>query len=97
MSLPCGKDERVQYYVNNSVRYIIRFSEKTSYCADNTQILYPDKACSEEKLNEIINNNKRIRLYENIRNTFAILNFVKYVLPFNIPHSILDKLRETHV
>ena len=40
--LKTGKDERVQYYANNSVRHIIRFSEKISYCADNTQILYQD-------------------------------------------------------
>lgn len=91
-----SENKRIQHYANNSIRYICRFSKKISYCADNTQILYPEKGCTEKKLNEIIQNHKKIRLHENFRNTYKILNFVKYALPFNIPHSILDRLKENN-
>jgi len=49
-----------------------------SYGADDKQILYPKEKSTEEELKEIYKN-KDFTLSQNFRNSYEILNFIKYI------------------
>jgi len=89
-----GINYRVFRWRKGYINYIKNFSAIISYGADNNQIIYPERAIEEERLKEIFPNNKHYQLFINYRNTYEILLFVKKVLPYDIPQTTLDQLKE---
>jgi len=90
-----GNKRYMLYGLRNSVRYIARFSQKVSYGADDNQILYPERATTEAQLASIfsIPADKKHKLHVNYRNTYEILNYVKYTLSYDIKDDTLERLR----
>ena len=76
---------------NNKIK---RFSSKTSYGADNQQILDPKRATSESELTAIFKTNP-YTLSENFRNSFEILSFCSAFFPNKlISNDTLSNLRQ---
>lgn len=70
-------------------------SRSVTFGADDRQQLYPEKGSSIEDLKELFPNTENIILEENFRNTYTIMNFVKYLFPKKaIPQEMLDDLKE---
>jgi superfamily I DNA/RNA helicase len=53
------------------------YANKVSYGADDAQILYQNKSCSQDQLKNIFKNNKLYQLGKNYRSTKSILNFAR--------------------
>jgi superfamily I DNA/RNA helicase len=80
-----------------AVKYDIirRHAPSVSYGADDKQIVYPDRATTEQVLRERFPQNRSYILYENFRNSYEIMLFVRSMLPnILIPQSTLDTLLE---
>ena len=90
--------EGVEYEVfrwrKGYLRYITLDTRIVSYGADNNQIVYPKRATTEERLEELFPNANKHKLYRNYRNTYCILNFAKHALNYNIDNSTLERLKE---
>lgn len=54
-----------------------KYSENISYGADDAQILYPNKSCSQNQLRTIFPHNRHYQLGKNYRSTRSIMNFAK--------------------
>jgi len=54
--------------------------QSVSYGADNKQILYPENKSTEEELKKLYKNEEFV-LIQIFRNSYKILNFIKYVFP----------------
>lgn len=64
-----------------------------SYGADDKQIVYPDKCTVEKDLITIFPNNRRYELFENFRNSYEIMQFVRGLFPNKlIPRTTMDTL-----
>lgn len=64
-----------------------------SYGADDQQIVYPDQCTNEQALADIFPNNRRYELFENFRNSYEILQFIRSLfLNRLIPKATIDKL-----
>lgn len=69
-------------------------SESITFGADDRQQLYPDSGCNINELKEIFPNTENVLLEQNFRNSFAIMNFVKFLFPEKaIPQDMLDELK----
>ncbi|WP_181307523.1 3'-5' exonuclease [Rufibacter sp. XAAS-G3-1] len=74
---------------------IRRFAPSVSYGADDKQIVFPDKATTEQLLSMQFPQNRSYILYENFRNSYEIMLFVRSMLPnILIPQSTIDTLLE---
>lgn len=70
-------------------------SKSVSYGADSRQQLYPDKGCSSSDLKGVFQGLEDVTLEENFRNTYSIMNFVKYLFPKKaITQDMLDELKD---
>ena len=79
-----------------SVRYPILkdYSDMISYGADDQQILYPNRATTQQQLEALFPDNHPYELDENFRNSYEILHFVQSLLPNRmISQDILQQLR----
>lgn len=77
------------------LNYINKFSARISYCADDNQILYPDKSTNERRLRNIFPNSRLRELDENFRNTYEILKFTQaFFSSFKIENETLNMLRD---
>ena len=69
------------------------YTDQVSYGADDNQILYPERSCNEGQLNNLFPTNRSYTLYENFRNTYEIIHFVKGLFPNRfIPQATLNSL-----
>jgi len=89
-----NNSKRFKVFLSNSINYIKNFSEKLSYGADNQQIVYPERATTEERLMELFPNTNTHRLFQNYRNTYCILNFARHALDYSIDNSTLERLKD---
>ena len=72
-----------------------KYTNAISYGADDQQSVYPDKATSQRKLEELFPNNNRYFLDENFRNSYEIMRFSKGLFPGKvIQQSALTNLLE---
>ena len=76
------------------LKYITHNAQIVSYGADNNQIVYLERATTEERLKELFPNANPHKLFQNYRNTYCILNFAKHALDFDINNSTLERLKE---
>lgn len=68
-----------------------------SFGADDRQQLYPGKGCTISELKSIFPETEDVFLEQNFRNTYSIMNFVKYLFPKKaIPQDMLDKLKHSN-
>ncbi|MDT3404289.1 3'-5' exonuclease [Mucilaginibacter terrae] len=56
-------------------------AQVVSYGADDQQILYPDKASSQQQLKTVFSGNQEYELDENFRNSYEIMCFTQAALP----------------
>ena len=77
-----------------NIRYISKFAKFISYGADDKQILYPEKCTSESRLREIFSLNSHLPLFQNFRNTYEILIFVRTILTIDVSQTTLDRMLE---
>jgi superfamily I DNA/RNA helicase len=78
-----------------SARYdvIKRHAAIISYGADDQQIVYPDHCTNEEQLATIFSTNIRHELFENFRNSYEIMQFVRSLFPDRlIPQATINTL-----
>jgi len=91
----------IDYIVNRwrkgYLNYIKQGAEIISYGADDKQIVYPERATFENRLKIIFPNAISHKLRQNYRNTYGILNFVKYALDFDIDTQTLERLKEENI
>jgi len=68
-----------------------------SYSADDQQIVYPQHCTNEVDLRTIFGDNEPHELFENFRNSYEIIQFVRSLFPNRmIPQSTVDHLLETN-
>ena len=79
------------------LNYIKRGASTISYGADDKQIVYPERATTENRLKNIFPSTTSHKLRQNFRNTFGILNFVKHALDFDIDAQTLDRLKVENI
>ena len=60
---------------------IKNYSRSISYGADDGQIVYPEKASTENQLKNIFRSNKSYVLGENFRNSYEIMIFIRSIFP----------------
>jgi superfamily I DNA/RNA helicase len=66
-----------------------------SYGADDQQIVYPDHCTRESDLTAIFPTNRPIELFENFRNSYEIMQFVRALFPNRlIPQTTINNLRQ---
>jgi len=88
-------DEAQDLYYNTHLD-IKNYAEQISYGADFNQQLYSGRIIEDEI--EQLHNNVPCNLQQNFRNTYHILNFVKYILPnFYIPQHTIDELEYENI
>ncbi len=87
-------DERRKTLKPQDIVLLRRHASLVSYGADDSQILYPDKATSEKQLMDLFDINKRYFLDENFRNSYQIMLFLKGLFCNNLIYQyILEDLK----
>jgi len=87
--------DEAQDVENHRYTQLMNNSNSICYSADNEQILYPDRATTENQLEVLFPNNEKYFLDENFRNTYEIIHFVKSLFPNRlISQNTLDNLIE---
>ncbi len=73
---------------------IKNYSNVISYGADNQQIVFRNRATSQQQLAAIFPHNRSYVLDENFRNSYEIMHFVRALFPnIVVPQSTLNKLQ----
>ena len=73
-----------------------KYAKYFSYGADDSQILYPEHSTSKQELERLFPDAEQYVLYDNFRNSYEILLFVKSLFPDSfIPQQTLDSI-ENH-
>ena len=89
-----GIEYKVKRWRRGYLKYITHNAQIVSYGADNNQIVYPERATTEERLKELFPDANTHKLFQNYRNTYCILNFARLALNYNIDNSTLERLKE---
>lgn len=85
--------DEAQDVENGRYTTIKNYSGVVSYGADDQQIVYRDKATTQQQLAAIFPNNKSYVLDENFRNSYEIMLFVKALFPQKlVPQTTLNNL-----